>query len=116
LKYEFLTFCPHYSYLIPHKKMPFAARVGDNHICPASTGTVAHVGGPLLPPGVPNVFIGKKPAAVAQGQCTCAGGPAMIARGSSNVFINKKQAARMGDPTSHGGKIATGCPNVSIGG
>jgi len=31
--------------------MPPAARVGDLHTCPAMTGPVAYVGGPILPPG-----------------------------------------------------------------
>ena len=34
--------------------MPPAARVGDMHTCPMVTGVVPHVGGPILPPGVPD--------------------------------------------------------------
>jgi uncharacterized Zn-binding protein involved in type VI secretion len=97
--------------------MPFAARVTDNHICPAlNPNGSPHTGGPIMPPGVPNVIIGGSPAATATNQCTCAGPPDVIQRGSSNVFINQKQAARQGDPTAHGGMIAGGCPNVIIGG
>lgn len=97
--------------------MPFAARVTDNHTCPAvNPNGSPHTGGPIMPPGVPNVHIGKKPAATVTNQCTCAGPPDMIQRGSSSVFINKKAAARQGDPTVHGGMITGGCPNVIIGG
>jgi hypothetical protein len=46
---------------------------------------------------------------------TCVGPPDKIASGSATVFINGKPAARMGDSTSHGGKIVTGCPTVLIG-
>jgi hypothetical protein len=31
-------------------------------------------------------------------------------------FARTKPAARMGDPTAHGGQIAAGCPTVLIGG
>ena len=98
------------------KNMPFAARVGDNHSCPIVTPSGAHTGGPNMPSGVPNVYIGKKPAATATSQCTCAGPPDIIQQGSRTVFINKKAAARQGDPTAHGGMITSGCQNVIIGG
>jgi uncharacterized Zn-binding protein involved in type VI secretion len=43
--------------------MPDAARVTDMHSCPVSSGTVPHVGGPILPAGEPTVLIGFMPAA-----------------------------------------------------
>ena len=52
-----------------------AARITDLHTCPMFTGPVPHVGGPILPPGVPN------------------------------VLINNLPAARVGDTTAHGGVI-----------
>ena len=55
------------------------------HTCPMVDGVKPHVGGPILPPGCPTVLIGGMPA------------------------------ARMGDPTSHGGVIVAGCPTVIIG-
>jgi uncharacterized Zn-binding protein involved in type VI secretion len=36
--------------------------------------------------------------------------------GSTSVLIGGKPAARMGDPTAHGGSITLGCPTVIIGG
>jgi uncharacterized Zn-binding protein involved in type VI secretion len=46
----------------------------------------------------------------------CVGPPDAILFGSSSVRIGRKPAARMGDPTIHGGRIASGCLTVLIGG
>jgi uncharacterized Zn-binding protein involved in type VI secretion len=96
--------------------MPFAARISDMHVCPMVTGTVPHVGGPVLPPGTPTVLIGGLPAACATDMCACAGPPDTIVQGSATVLIGGKPAARMGDATAHGGMIIIGCPTVLIGG
>ena len=100
--------------------MPPAARVGDMHTCPMVTQAgpvpVPHVGGPLLPPGVPTVLIGGLPAAVMGGMATCVGPPDSIARGSATVLIGNMPAARMGDNMAHGGVISVGFPSVMIGG
>ena len=96
--------------------MPFAARITDMHICPLVTGTVPHVGGPILPPGAPTVLIGGMPAACLGDMCVCTGPPDSIIIGSATVFIGGKPAARMGDSTAHGGTIILGCPTVIIGG
>lgn len=99
--------------------MPFAARVTDNHTCPLTNpppGSAPHVGGPILPPGLPSVLIGGLPAATVGSMCTCAGPPDSITKGSSSVLIGKKPAARQGDLTAHGGSIVSGCPTVVIGG
>lgn len=96
--------------------MPFAARVGDMHICPMITGNVPHVGGPVNPPGEMTVMIEGKPAATATNMCTCSGPPDQITQGSQTVLIGNKPAARMGDPTAHGGQIILGAMTVIIGG
>lgn len=96
--------------------MPPAARITDLHNCPAATGPVPHVGGPISGPCVPTVLIGKLPAAVLGDLCVCAGPPSSIVKGSSTVFIGKKPAARIGDSTAHGGTITMGFPTVIIGG
>ena len=95
--------------------MPPAARVGDMHICPMWDGPKPHVGGPIMPIGVPNVLIGGLPAATVGSLCACAGAPDIIVRGSTCVLIGGMQAARMGDSTAHGGTIMIGFPNVLIG-
>lgn len=95
--------------------MPMAARVGDMHVCPMVTGTVPHVGGPVMPPGAPTVLIGGMPAAKVGDMCTCTGPPDSIIAGSGTVMIGGSPAARMGDSTAHGGSIVIGCPTVMIG-
>ena len=92
-----------------------AACVNDLHRCPAFNGTVPHVGGPILLPGCPTVFIGGRPAARVGDMATCAGGPANILTGSLTVSIGAKPAARKADSTDHGGKIITGFDTVLIG-
>lgn len=94
--------------------MPAAARVGDMHTCPLVTGTVPHVGGPVMPPGCPTVMIAGMPAARVGDMLTCTGPPDTIAAGSGTVMIGGKPAARMGDSTAHGGTIVAGCLTVII--
>jgi uncharacterized Zn-binding protein involved in type VI secretion len=77
-------------------------------------GPVPHVGGPILPPGVPTVLIAGLPAATVGSMCTCAGPPDSIVMGSTKVMIAGRPAARMGDTTAHGGSIVLGAPTVII--
>ena len=95
--------------------MGAAARVGDMHVCPMVTGTVPHVGGPVMPPGEATVLIGGMPAARVGDMCTCTGPPDSIVMGSTSVLIGGMPAARMNDTTAHGGSIVAGCPTVIIG-
>ncbi len=92
-----------------------AARATDMHVCPMVTGTVPHVGGPILPPGEPTVLIGGMPAARVGDMATCTGPPDTIAAGSGTVLIGGMPAARMGDSTAHGGTIVLGEMTVLIG-
>jgi uncharacterized Zn-binding protein involved in type VI secretion len=92
-----------------------AARVTDKHTCPAVTGLVPHVGGPVLPPGAATVQTTLKPNARVLDLATCAGGPDAIAQGCSTVLINGLPATRQLDTTSHGGKVVTGEATVLIG-
>jgi uncharacterized Zn-binding protein involved in type VI secretion len=96
--------------------MPPAARITDMHVCPMVTGTVPHVGGPILPPGEPTVLIAGMPAARVGDMALCVGPPDTIASGSATVFIGGMPAARLGDSTAHGGSIVLGAPTVLIGG
>jgi uncharacterized Zn-binding protein involved in type VI secretion len=86
------------------------------HTCPMVTGTVPHVGGPVLPPGCPTVLIGGVPAARVGDMLVCTGPPASIVKGSATVTIGGMPAARMGDNTAHGGVVMAGLPSVMIGG
>ena len=93
-----------------------AARLTDMHVCPMVTVLVPHVGGPIVSPGGPMVIIGGLPSATVGSMCVCVGPPDSIIMGSMTVLISGKPAARMGDPTAHGGMIVMGCPTVLIGG
>jgi uncharacterized Zn-binding protein involved in type VI secretion len=86
------------------------------HACSQVTVLVPHVGGPILPPGVPTVLIGGVPAATVGSMCVCVGPPDSIVKGSATVMIGGKPAARLGDNTAHGGAIIMGYPPVIIGG
>jgi len=95
-----------------------AARLFDAHICPMQTPAVVpipHVGGPIAGPCVPTVLVEGMPAAVVGDQCICAGPPDVIVLGSLTVLIAGKFAARVGDPTAHGGMISAGASTVFIG-
>lgn len=93
-----------------------AARIGDLHSCPMITGIIPHIGGPVIPSGPSNVFIGGMPAAKVGDLLTCSGPVDAITSGSSSVFVNQMPAARLGDPTAHGGTITQGFNSVIIGG
>ncbi|MCI0639198.1 MAG: PAAR domain-containing protein [Gemmataceae bacterium] len=95
--------------------MPAAARLGDPHICPALTGVVPHVGGPILPACCTTVLIGGQPVARVGDRAACTGPPDVITIGSATVIIGGQAAARMGDLTEHGGVIAGGDSTVMIG-
>lgn len=92
-----------------------AARINDMHVCPMTTGTVPHVGGPILPAGEVTVLIAGLPAARLGDMATCAGPPDTIVAGSGSVLIGGMPAARLGDSTAHGGTIILGEFTVLIG-
>ncbi len=95
--------------------MPAAARLTDSHSCPLTMPT-PHVGGVIVGRGVHTVRIGYRNAVTKGSSCACGLGPSnRIAEGSATVFIHRRPAARMLDPTTHGGLITSGGPTVSIG-
>ena len=97
--------------------MPFAARLTDNHLCPAVTGIVPHVGGPILPPCSLNVRTNSLFQARATDKATCVGPPDTIVVGSATVKVNGLMAARLLDQCMHGGTIGPVTSlNVNIGG
>ena len=94
-----------------------AARVKDIHVCPATGPSGPHVGGPISPPGSPDVITGSAPQARATDRAECASpAPDFIVTGAAMVIVNKKPAARMLSKTAHGGTIVGGEPTVLIGG
>lgn len=92
-----------------------AARLTDMHTCPMVTGTVPHVGGPIVGPGAVTVMVGGLVVAKVGDQCTCVGPPDTIVKGSTTVLAGGAPVARMGDMTAHGGVIVVGAMNVLIG-
>lgn len=88
--------------------MPPASRITDLHSCPL------HGGGPDIS-GSFDVITGYIPQARVGDTLICPPGVDVIARGSSTVLVNNRQAARIGDPTAHGGRLVAGCPTVIIG-
>jgi uncharacterized Zn-binding protein involved in type VI secretion len=70
--------------------MGAAARATDMHTCPLVSGTVPHVGGPLLPGGNATVMIGGVPASIVGDTCVCAGPTDSLVAGSSSVMIGGK--------------------------
>jgi uncharacterized Zn-binding protein involved in type VI secretion len=97
--------------------MPPATRISDMHVCPMVTPGVPpipHVGGPVVL-GCFTVLTGSLPQARATDMCVCVGPPDSIAMGSPTVLVGGLMAARMGDPTVHGGTIVAGLPTVLIG-
>ncbi|HVB17343.1 MAG TPA: PAAR domain-containing protein [Stellaceae bacterium] len=85
------------------------------HICPAVTGVVPHVGGPIIPPCAPTVLTGFLPQARIGDLLTCTGPPDVITSGSATVIVAGQPAARISDSTVHGGVITLGLPTVIIG-
>lgn len=91
------------------------ALVGDHHQCPASSGPVPHVGGPIIK-GATTVLVNGRPIARVGDQAACNGPLDIIIEGSSTIFVEGLPAARMGDKTAHGGVIVVGDPSVIVGG
>ncbi len=91
------------------------SRLTDMHVCPMVTGTVPHVGGPIVGPGCPTVMFGKLPAALVGDTCICVGPPDTIAAGSPTVLVGGMPVARLGDSTAHGGVIVQGEFTVIVG-
>lgn len=92
-----------------------AATIGSMHVCPLTTGTVPHVGGPISGPGVPTVLIDGQPAAVVGDMCVCCGPPDAILQGAAGVLIDGKPLALMGSMTAHAGQVTQGIPTVTVG-
>lgn len=87
--------------------MPPAARITDTEACPIKNkGTIMT--------GEKSVLICGLPAA-RKGDTLDCGSPSQIESGCPTVKIGNNEAARIGDSTCHGGKIATGAPTVLIG-
>lgn len=93
--------------------MPPAARITDHHTCP-KVDPPPHKGGKIKT-GASKTKIGYEWAARVDDKAICVPCLDTISKGEPTVVIEGKDAARLGDPTEHGGKIVQGCPSVLIG-
>ncbi len=96
--------------------MPAAARIGD--------ADLPHCSGMVRATGSPNVLINGIPSSD-QGDINtphllpgdpCPTHSAAIAKGSTSVIINGRGAGRIGDPLAGCTAVASGSPNVIMGG
>ncbi len=90
------------------------ATIGSMHICPMCSGTVPHVGGPVIQSGAPGVLINGNPIALMGDICTCIGPPDMIVQGEAGVTVNGVPVATVGSLTAHGGSITMGEVGITI--
>lgn len=84
------------------------------HTCPMTTGTVPHVGGPVIGPGSVGVKINGVPIALQGDTCQCQGPPDSIVQGCPGVTINGTPIAVQQSPTAHGGTIPQGVTGVVV--
>ncbi len=93
-----------------------AAMIGDAHVCPMVTGVVPHVGGTIIGPGSPTVFICNLPAIIEGDEAVCVGPMNSLALGSPTVSAGGMPICRVGDLCVHGGTVVgPGAPTVFIG-
>jgi len=91
------------------------ATIGSMHVCPLCSGTVPHIGGPVIGPGMAGATINGQPIAVMGDMCTCVGPPDIIVQGCPGATINGVPIALVGSMTAHGGQIVQGMPGATIG-
>jgi len=96
--------------------MPQASRLNDidtGHACFPPSNVIAGSGNVIIN-GLPAARLTDPLAAHGCGRCTPHA--RNIAAGSSSVFINGLPSTRVGDAINCGGTMATGSPNVNVGG
>jgi len=86
------------------------ARVNDLHTCPL------HAGGPVLPPGAPNVLVNGLPAGRVTDPAVCTGAVDAISTGAATVLVNGLPLAHTTSTSLHGGVVVLGSVNVVVGG
>ncbi len=91
-----------------------AAYLGSLHVCPAATGPVPHVGGPVIG-SIATVLVAGKVVAVIGDTAVCIGPPDKVASACVPVLAKNKPWATLGDSCAHGGKIVLGEPTVIVG-
>ncbi len=98
-----------------------AAQLANFHMCPMVTPApvpIPHVGGPVLPPCVPMVLVGKMPAVPIGNMAVCVGPPDALVKGSMKTLVGGRPMVRiLMDTTAHGGMVVgPGAVTVIVGG
>ena len=97
--------------------MPIAAQLTNLQACPAVSGPIAHVGGPILGPGASSVLLCSLPASCLGDSAMCAGPLSQISSGFAGVLVmNKPVTVVEMSTTTHGGVVmGPGAINIQIG-
>lgn len=96
--------------------MPAAARKGDKGVVHCSGYTIASASSDVIINGRGAARVGDKSTVHKKPGKRCPSHTASISSGSGSVRINGRAAARVGDGLSGCTKVASGSPNVIIGG
>lgn len=92
------------------------SRTTDLHTCPAFTGPVPHVGGPIMPMPPPRVLVVGPPCARLADYAMCVGPLDVVSQGASTVLALGLPITHLTAQTVHGGLVAMGAPTVLVGG
>jgi uncharacterized Zn-binding protein involved in type VI secretion len=96
--------------------MPFpSSRLFDMHVCPAFTGPVPHVGGPITGPGNPTVITFSMVQSKQTDLCVCVGPPDTVVMGAPTVQTLGLPLTRITSNCAHGGMVVLGAPTVLVG-
>lgn len=88
------------------------ARLADAHTCPAlAAAGIPET--PIQPPCYPNVLVGGRPIARLGSRAPCVTGQDVVVLVEPpHVLVGGLPVVHMGDPTSLGGTVLTGCLTV----
>lgn len=89
------------------------ARLGDQHHCPKHSGTIPHIGGPILGASG-NVLINRIGVARQGDPMQCHVETDHIKEGVESIQVNGKPLARLNHASLHGGVIHTSAANAKV--
>ena len=92
------------------------SRTADLHTCPAATGPIPHVGGPLLPMPPTRVLVVGMPCARLADYAVCVGPIDVVSQGASTVLAVGLPITFQTAQCVHGGLVVVGAPTVLVGG
>lgn len=105
---------PHVSFELPDCQHETGlVRVGDQHHCPAQTGSQPHLGGPVTS-GSSDVLVNGRASVRLYDSAACVGAKDSVQQGCSSLLINQLPAATYYSSTMHGGGISQAAENTTI--